>query len=309
MKKLLMFALGLVSLIALAQESAQASSERLITIEYSGGSRTAPDLRYGPYVYSHPDPEGIVGTVSNLNIYGSQAELKAPEGVLIAEAEGQREASFAGGVRVNRGRLNANGDILSYSESTGFGVLAGNEGVHIIVEPSRAESDPAEIQADSATFDVDNDVSVSRGKVLLVNGSQSAEADEVTFEEGRDLAKMVKENGQVTARRQNDDGTELIITADILRVLTDQNKLLAMGNVTLIDGAIRSTGDRVFFDDKLSRAEILGNPAISVDEENGVELQGPRLEQRTDIDVVQVLDDTAESLWNEEDFILNSEKE
>ena len=66
------------------------ASERLINITYDGGTRNSPDLRYGPYVYAHPDPEGVVAEVSNLTIYTQQGELRAPEGVLIAEAEGER---------------------------------------------------------------------------------------------------------------------------------------------------------------------------------------------------------------------------
>ena len=90
--------------------------------------------------------------------------------------------------------------------------------------------------------------------------------------------------------RVNADGGELIITADEVRVLTDEEKLYASGNVTVVDGAITSSGSEVFFDDATSRAEVLGSPAHSVDEENGVELTGDRLEHRTDLGVVSIID-------------------
>ena len=43
-----------------AAPAREGANERLITITYDGGTRNSPDLRYGPYVYAHPDPEGVV---------------------------------------------------------------------------------------------------------------------------------------------------------------------------------------------------------------------------------------------------------
>ena len=189
--KFLLLAVFLVLALAFAQ-----SEERIITIDFSGGSQSAPDLRYGPFVYTHPEPEGIVATVSNLTIYAPNAELAAPEGVLIAEAEGQRTASFADGVRVERGRLEADGPGLIYSETTGLGVMSGPAAV--VVAPTDEEDDPVNIGADEVTFDVDTDVSTSRGNVTLESGNQSAVAEELVFEEERNLAKLTSEGGQVT---------------------------------------------------------------------------------------------------------------
>ena len=81
------------------QTEGDGAGERIITITYDGGTRSSPDLRYGPYVYEHPDPDGIAASVSNLEIFAQRGELRAPDEVLIAEAEGEREASFSGGVR------------------------------------------------------------------------------------------------------------------------------------------------------------------------------------------------------------------
>lgn len=292
-------------LFSLAQEVDK--SKRIITIAYDGGNRSAPDLRYGPYQYSHPEEEGLIATVSNLTIYGQNAELKAPEGVLISEAEGQRESIFSGGVRVTRGRLTALGKEITYSEQTGFGVLTAEDLVDITIEPKESDEDPAEITAETATFDVDTDISVSRGNVTLINGSQSAQADEMTFEEDRDLAKLVNEVGQVIATKQDEENGELIINADIMRVLTEEDKLFATGNVTLIDGDITSSGDTIFFDDTASRAEIIGNPAVSVNAAEGITISGARIEHLTDIDVIELLDDSVPTEFSEVEFLLTSE--
>jgi lipopolysaccharide export system protein LptA len=307
----------LLLFVSHAQDDTQAADsedvnllERIITIIYDGGNRASPDLRFGPYSYTHPEDEGLVATVSNLTIYGSQASLSAPDGTMIADAEGQREARFEEGVRVVRGRLDAGGRTLEYSEATGLGTLAPD--INILVEPSPTSNnqDDVTITADSVTFDVDTDVSTSRGDVLLINGSQQAEAQELVYEEARDLAKLSSGEEQVRAVRQSEDG-ELVIVADELRSLTGNDSLLAIGNVIIVDGPIRSMGDVVYFDDATDRAEILGNPATSEelgdDGEILFEISGARIEQRIDLDVVNLLDDTVPAEFNEEDFLLTSE--
>ncbi len=303
MSKRILIVLSLIFTLLLSAY-AQDSGERIITITYDGGNRRSPDLRYGPYIYTHPQPEGLIANVSNLTIYARQAKMKAPEGVLISQAQGQREASFAGGVRVTRGRLEATGPSLVYSETSGLGVMP--EATQIVIAPGNEGEDPVEISAATVTFDVDTDVSISRGKVRLVNGDQSAEAEELVFEEERNLARLRSEGQQVNAKRQSEEG-ELIIIADEIRALTDQNNLLASGNVTIIDGNITSKGDTVYFDDEASRAEVIGNPAVSVNAELGLTISGARLEQLTDIDVVEVLDESVPSQFDVLAFRLSSE--
>jgi lipopolysaccharide transport protein LptA len=271
----------------------EAPPERIITITYDGGTRNSPDLRYGPYIYESPREDGIVGEVSNLTIFTQRGELRAPPEVLIAEAEGQRTATFSGGVRVERGRLTATGPNLEYSEATGLGVMP--QKTAILIDPEEPDEEVVNIAADRVTFDVDTDTSTSEGNVQLTNGNQEATADTMIYEEERDLAILRSDNGQVEVRRRNDDGTFLTITADDTRVLTGTDTLLATGNVTIIDGAVTSTGDTVYYDDETSRAEIIGNPAESVDEEFGSTIRGGRIEQRTDTDVVRQLSDPTPS--------------
>ena len=229
--------------------------------------------------------------------------------MLIAQAEGQREAEFTGGVRVVRGRLSATGPDLVYSESTGLGVMPSETAIVVTPAEEGPEEDraPVNISANEVTFDVDTDTSISRGDVTLTNGSQSAQAQELTFEEGRDLARLVSEGEQVTAQRENDDGSVLTITADVIRTNTADDTLLATGNVTIVDGDITSTGDTVYYSDEASRAEVVGAPARSVNEAQGVILTGARLEQRTDLDVVRVLDESAPAEFDPAQFSLSSE--
>lgn len=292
--------------LALLAGVAQESERRIISIDASGGTQSG-NLRFGPIQYRHPDPEGIVATVSTLTIYGQAAELRGPEGEMLTltEARGRRLATFTEGVRVVRGRLEATGPELIYSEAEGLGRLFG--GVNIAVAPQREDEAPVIIRAESAEFDVDNDISVSRGAVVLESGRQRAEAEALRFEEGRNLAQLVRQGGQVTALRRGEEG-ELVITADEIRVLTDEDKLLARGNVTIVDGDITSRGELAFVDDITSRAEVIGSPATSVDRASGVEISGARLEQLIELGIVRVLDATVPPLADEADFALSSER-
>ena len=297
--KLFSTALSLLLVTALAQDV----SERIITIDFSGGSQRMENLRYGPIAYTHPDPEGITAVVSNLNIFAHEATLRGPEDeqVPLSQAQGRRVATFGDGVRVARNRLESRGSSLVYSEESGLGTLSG--GVDILVAPKEEGDDPVAITAQEAEFDVDTDVSVSKGDVQLTTGNQSATSDTLEYEEDRDLGCLRSEGAQVTARRASDDGDELLITADTVCTLTEQDKLLAKGNVTIVDGSITSRGDTVFFDDSQSRAEIIGN-ATSVDEAEGFEISGDRIEQRTDLDTVRIIDASVPTEFTEDEFTL-----
>jgi lipopolysaccharide transport protein LptA len=304
--------------IVLAQEQTDASQtaaeqseteKRIIRIQNDGGGQGG-NLRFGPITYDHPDPEGVVATVSNLTIYGQKAELRGPEGeqISLADAEGRRIATFSGGLRVTRNRLTANGPDLIYTEETGIGSMTGN--VAIVVAPEEEGDDPVNITAEAADFDVDVNVSISKGNVQLENGNQTATAEQVVYEEDRELALMTSEGGQVTlTRTDKEDGSILTITADEVRPLTGDKKLHAIGNVTVVDGAGISKGDEVFFDDNESRAEIIGNPATYDNEDEGTSLSSGRLEQFTDTDEVQALDETIPSEFNADDFKLVTELE
>ncbi|MGL4611630.1 MAG: LptA/OstA family protein [Trueperaceae bacterium] len=282
--------------------------KRIIRIVFDGGTEEG-DFRFGPLTYAHPEPEGIIGTVSNLTIYGQNAVLSGPEGedVPLTEAEGRRNAAFSGGVRVTRNRLEAKGPDLGYNEETGIGSLTGN--VTIVVAPEEEGDDPVNITAESADFDVDTDVSTSRGNVEMVNGNQTAQAGEVVFEEEREIARMTTEGGQVTLTRIDENGETMTITADMVRPSTGTQQFHAIGNVTVIDGASISTGDEVFFNDEESRAEIIGSPASYENEDEGVSFTSARIEQFTDTNEAEPFDETMPSQFNPDDFKLLEELE
>lgn len=300
MRNVLTLLASLLLLTAIAQESA---GSRIIRID-SQGANISGNLRYGPHEYTHPDPDGIVATVSNLTILSGKAILRVPpeeQGeVLLAQAEGSRQALFEGGVQVNRGDLEAKGPTLAYSEATGLGILQG--GAQIEITPEEEGEDPVAITANEVEFDVDTDRSVSRGDVELVSGNQRASSQVLLYEEDRGLACLSSESEQVTLTRTDDNGDELIITADETCVLTDDEKLYARGNVTVVDGSITSTGDEVFFDDEQSLAEVIGSPAISVDEANGVQLSSDRILQDIEFDYVEAIDAATPSEFNADLF-------
>jgi lipopolysaccharide export system protein LptA len=277
---------------------------RVITIDYSGGTASG-NLRFGPISYAHPDPAGVVATVSTLRIEASRATLRGPDDTLIGQAQGRREADFEGGVTVRRGRLVAVGERLVYSEATGLGILEG--GAEIRIAPAREGEDEVVITALEVTFDVDTDVSVSEGEVLLVNGDQTARADRLLFEEARDLGQLTSSEAQAEVVRMTESG-ELRITADEIRVLTDEKALYARGDVTVIDGPVTSRGDVVFYDDEEEVAEVIGSPATSVDSAAGVNLRTDRIRQDVRFRFVEAIDASLPTTYTVEQFALAAER-
>lgn len=328
---LLLLVLGLAT--GLAQGEPADSTRRTITIDGSGGTQRG-NLRSGPIIYEHPDDYGIVATVATLTIRGHFAELSAPEGGSIAKG-GERTASFGDGVLVERGRLSAEGPSLGYSEATGLGVLTGPAAITVAPgaerdahgtdapegtgtaaaegsgDQDRSAEEPVYIWADEVEFDVDTDRSTSSGNVRLVNGNQTAEAGILRYEEQRTLGVLTREGGQATITRLDDDGTEMIITADEIRVLTDSKTLYARGNVTVIDGEITSNGAEVFFDDATSIAEIIGSaaePARAVDASSGSTLVTDRIKQDVEYGFFEAIDASVPSSFDATDFAQAEER-
>jgi lipopolysaccharide export system protein LptA len=293
--------------LGLAQEEAEAPARRLITIDSSGGTQSG-NLRFGPIRYEHPDPEGVVATVSTLTIRGPRAVLSAPDGELIAQAQGRRDAAFDGGVTVSRGRLTATGASLHYAEATGLGVLAGADGarVEIRIAPASDDEDEVVISAAFVTFDVDTDTSVSEGTVQLINGDQAATAERLEFEEIAGLG-VLSGAARPEVLRTADDGGELRIEADEIRVLTDISALYAVGAVRVVDGDITSEGDVVFYDDEEEVAEILGDPAIAVDAAAGVRLETARVRQDVRFRFVEAIDASLPTPYTPDQFRLARE--
>ena len=305
----LAFVLTLAALpLAAAQDDAEPPARRLITIDSSGGTQSG-NLRFGPIVYQHPEPDGVVATVSTLTIRGPRAELSAPEGELIAQAQGRREALFDGGVTVTRGRLTAVGATLRYAEATGLGVLAGADGARVEVRIAPAEEGEPEviIDAEQVTFDVDTDTSVSEGDVRLRNGDQAARAERLEYEEEANLGVLAGDDRPEIVRTA-DDGGELRIAADEIRVLTDISALYAVGDVRVEDGDITSQGDVVFYDDEEEVAEVIGDPAIAVDEGAGVRLETARVRQDVRFRFVEAMDASLPTPYTVEQFLLAREK-
>ena len=259
--------------LALAALAFAASGSRIIKISYEDGRRSG-NLRYGPWVYESNRTDGIVGSVGDLKILSGKAVLEAPEGKSMQAAEGERTATFEGGVTVTRGRLTAQGPRLVYSEATGLGVLAGPAKMH--QDPAKEGEDPVDAQAGEMSFDVDTDISTSTGNVVLTSGNQKGWADRVYYEEERGLAVFTMDAGRVKLVRERKDG-ELVINAPEVRSLTRTKKLIATGGVELVDGDITTTGEALFYDDETGKAIVIGNPARSVNAAEGFKTSGGTL--------------------------------
>ncbi len=259
---------GVVSSLVVAQ-----SQNRIITIKgrYSG------DLRMGPYSFKGD----VQASVQNLQITSPEATLKAPDKLEMSQAQGKRTANFIGNVTVTRGRMVANGPTLEYKEETGLGVLSGP--TKVLQKPEKAGDDDVIITSQSSTFDVDTDVSTSKGGVKLVNGNQSGAADRTTFDEKADLACLTDPSKVVLVREPKKQGeNKLTINAKESRMLTDKKLLIATGGVTLISGGNTTTGDALYYDDNTSVAYVVGSagkPAKNTNEKTGSSVQGGTIER------------------------------
>ena len=308
----LLVGVALLSLWLLAHAQgdaiAEADDRRLITIDSSGGTQSG-NLRFGPIRYQHPDPQGVVATVSRLTIRAPQAELRAPDGALIAQSQGSREATFEGDVRVTRDRLSASGTLLIYSEASGLGVLTSADGALVEVRIAPATEGEAEviIEARQVTFDVDTDTSISEGEVLLINGNQRAIAERLEYEEGRGVGLLSGET-RPEVERSADDGGVLRIVADEIRVITDVQALYARGAVDVEDGDITSQGDEVFYDDEEEIAEVLGTPAIAIDGSAGVRLETARVRQDVRFRFIEAMDASLPTPYRVDVFLLTRER-
>ncbi|MGQ9511490.1 MAG: LptA/OstA family protein [Thermaceae bacterium] len=254
-----------VLLVLLVLFALAAGNVRVIRVE---GGRLSGDLRYGPWTFEG----GVVGRVKDLTIRAPKAQLIAPPGKTMQEAEGEREARFEGGVVVERGRVRAEGPSLLYRESTGKGELKGPAGMR---QEPRPGEDPVEVSASLMTFEVDTSISTSR-MATLKSGNQEGRAQEVYYEEDKGLAVFTDPKEVVLIRRR--PGGDLVIRAKEVRSLTGPKKLMATGGVTLQDGDLITRGDSLFYDDATGEAIVLGRPARSENKKEGFSLSGATLQ-------------------------------
>jgi lipopolysaccharide export system protein LptA len=246
-------------------------------IEFEAGDFSG-DLRMGPYEYSN----GTKAKVQNLNISAPSGRLIAPASTVMDEAKGKRTANFSGGVTVSRNKLTANGPSLEYKETTGIGVLQG--GVVVSQKAEKAGDDDVKITAQSAEFDVDANVSISKGNVTLVNGKQSGRADVAYYEEDKQLA-VLTDTKQVELIREPKKAGEnrLFIIGKESRLLNGQKLLVATGGVTLVNGDTTTTGQSLYYDDAKTLAIVVGTqqkPAVSL-KKTGERTSGTALQLNT----------------------------
>src|SRR5690606_14861565 len=108
----------------------------------------------------------------------------------------------------------------------------------------------------------------------------------------------------------DENGEQMTISADEIRVLTSENRLYASGNVTVVDGSITSTGDVVFFDDATGIAEVIGSaerPAEAVDADSGATLVTDRIKQDVEFDFFEAIDASVPSEFDPATFALKGE--
>lgn len=257
-------------------------------LKFDTSAQFQGNLRNGPYNYTGKGGNPVKASVGTISLSAPSVIFRAPTSQSIAAAEGKRSADFSGGVTVLRGRLTAKGAALNYSEASGQGVLTGSPSA--VFAPNKQGEDPVDISATSMSLDVDTNMSTSTGKVKLVNGVQTGNADKVVFDETRELGVL---SGNMTLERAaTAKAKALNIAGTEARVLTKGKLLYVTGKIKLTQGTSVTTGDAVYYDDAKNVAYVVGN-AVSTDSKNGTTVRARpngALEQRTDLGRVRALD-------------------
>lgn len=260
--------------------TATSSTKRLVSVQ---GAPIGDPVK-GPLTF-RGNP--VKGSVSTLQIQAAQAVLTPPAGQTLVASKGRLRADFSGDVEVSRGRLTARGAALAYDEATGQGVLSGQPSAVFVPESNNTKDnkkeEPVQIKANQMSLDIDNNVSVSTGNVVLVSGIQKVTADKLVFDEDRELAQLT--GSPVLTRSAQGNQKELVISGKDVRVITSQKLLYITGGVKLTQGNQVSTGDAVYYDDNKNVAYIIGN-AVSINTKTGLKQTAPAsgyLEQRTDL--------------------------
>lgn len=284
MKKLVLMGVALAVTTVAPQTLAQnaATENRIIT--FAPGLQFTGNLRTGPYNFTGTSSAPVNATVKNLKISSMRATFSAPSGTPITTAAGKRVADFTESVNVIRGRLSAKGTSLNYAESSGVGVLKG--GATAVFSPEKQGDDPVNINAGEMSFDVDTDISTSKGNVKMVSGNQTGTSTTMVFDEKKELGFLT---GSVQMNRAPSGKQKALdITGTEARLLTKTKLMYVKGQVKLVSGDVTTTGDSMFYDDKKNLAVIVGN-AVSVNAKDGTRVTGNVLEQRTDLGRVRQL--------------------
>ena len=85
--------------------------------------------------------------------------------------------------------------------------------------------------------------------------------------------------------------------------MTNLKLLHAIGTVTVVEGSITTHGKEVFFDDSLQIAEVIGDPAVAVDEANGLRLEADRIRQDIQFDFVEQILATDPNMFDPKLFL------
>ncbi|AFZ68460.1 LptA/OstA family protein [Deinococcus peraridilitoris] len=261
---------------------AQQAKDRVV--RFSPDIKFSGNLRTGPYNFTGSSSVPVTATISTMKISSLRAVLAAPNGTPITSAEGKRSADFMDSVTVVRGRLNAKGSALNYAEATGVGVLKGSASA--VFAPEKQGDDPVNITAGEMSFDVDTDISTSKGSVKMVSGTQTGTSSTMVFDEKKELGFLT---GDVQMNRAASGKQKALnVTGTEARLLTKNKLMYVKGKVRLVSGDITTTGDNMFYDDQKNLAVIVGN-AVSVNAKDGTRVTGNVLEQRTDLGRVRQL--------------------
>ncbi len=136
---------------------------------------------------------------------------------------------------------------------------------------STDKDQPIEVEADTAELDEVKNVSIYRGKVIVIQGSIRMTGDLMTVyqTDSDDLDHLIMEGNPATYKQLPDD-SKIYDEAKALRMEYHEikNKIILINQAVVTQEGLRFSGDRIDYDTELSKVKAWSKPpGGSADEE------------------------------------------
>lgn len=154
-----------------------------------------------------------------------------------------------------------------------LGMLAGVPALALSTDSDQ----PIEVEADSAELDDIKNISVYRGKVIVIQGSIRMTGDIMTVHhtEEDEIEELVLEGRPATYRQMPDNGT-VYDAAEALRMeyYETRNLVVLIDKAVVTQEGLRFSGDRIEYDTALSQVKAWSKPRDEAAPEPGESADG-----------------------------------
>ena len=114
----------------------------------------------------------------------------------------------------------------------------------------QSNSSPITVDADRVSVDLEKNIRIFEGNVVVVRGNQTVHADRVELLEKESRIEMLDAKGSPVEFRSGSDGESEGFTAQANRVVVNYStdKAELTGDVRLVQGSMQMTAPMIFYD-------------------------------------------------------------